>query len=105
MEKNMQDAAQWLGPEVGYNGETIAQNLTALLVSRFAYPPVVMSGVVVPNSEFMRTLGSVVTVWSKEFCKFKRRGIALSETMKFMVLSKKPDRTKNRMVFSLLELT
>jgi hypothetical protein len=105
MEKNLKEASQWLGPEAGYNGETIAQALSARYVARHAFPPVVMTGVVVPQSEFVRTLGSVVRVWSPEFAKFRRRGIALSESIKFMITSKKLDRAKNRMVFSLLELT
>lgn len=105
MEKNLKEASAWLGPEAGYNGETLAQALAARYVARHAWPPVVMSGVVVPQSEFMRTLGSVVRIWSPEFAKFRRRGIALSESLKFMIISKKLDRTKNRMVFSLLELT
>jgi hypothetical protein len=101
----MKEASKWLGPESGYNGETIAQILTQRYTDRFAYPPVVMSGVTVPNSEFTRTLGSTVQIWSKEFVKFRRRGIATSETKTCMVMSKKYDRTKNRMVFDLLELT
>jgi hypothetical protein len=105
MEKNLKEASQWLGPENGYNGEAIAQALAARYVARFAWPPVVMTGVVVPNSQFMLTKGAVVQVWDPEFAKFKRRGIALSEILKFMVISKKPDRGRNRMVFSLLELT
>jgi len=105
MEKNLKEASAWLGPESGYNGETIAQALAQRYVNRFAYPPVVMTGVVVPNSEFMRNKGAVVQVWDPEFAKFKRRGIALSEILKFMIISKKPDRGRNRMVFSLLELT
>jgi hypothetical protein len=105
MEKNLKEASTWLGPESGYNGETIAQALAQRYVNRFAYPPVVMTGVVVPNSQFLLTKGAVVQVWDPEFAKFKRRGIALSEILKFMVISKKPDRGRNRMVFSLLELT
>lgn len=105
MEKNMVEVSKWLGPQAGYNGETIAQTITARLTARYAYPPVVMKGVVVPNSEFMRTKGSAVQIWSREFCRFRRRGIALSETMKFMVLSKKIDRARNRMIFDLVELT
>ena len=105
MEKNMKEASKWLGPEAGYNGETIAANLTQRFVERFAYPPVIMSGVVVPQSQFLLTQGSVVQIWSKEFAKFRRRGIALSETLTFMVMSKKLDRAKNRVVFKLMELT
>lgn len=105
MEKNMLEASKWLGPEANYNGETIAQNLTTRYVARFAYPPVVVRGVTVSMSEFVRTLGSVISYTSPEFAKFKRRGIAPSETKTFMLLSKKWDRGKNRMVFDLLELT
>jgi hypothetical protein len=104
MEKNLKEASQWLGPQAGYNGETIAQALSARYVARHAYPPVVMTGVAVPQSEFLRTLGSVVRVWSPEFAKLGRRGIAPSESKTCMVISKKLDRGKNRMVFNLLEL-
>lgn len=102
--KNMLDASKWLGPQSGYNGESIASALVQRYVDRYGYPPVVMKSVVVSNSEFMRTLGSVVQVWSREFCMFKRRGIALSESMKFMIIGKRYDNSKNRMVFDLMEI-
>lgn len=105
MDKSMAEASKWLGPENGYNGETIAQALAARYANRFAYPPVILRGVVVPLSMFLLTKGAVVQIWSKEFCKFKRRGIALSETLKFMIISKKLDRNKNKMIFDLMELT
>jgi len=105
MEKNMIEVSKWLGPENGYNGETLSQLITARLVARYAYPPARILGVVVPVSEFMRTLGSVVQVYSVEFCKFRRRGIALSESLKFMIISKKYDQAANRMRFDLMELT
>ena len=105
MEKNLQGPSQWLGPENGYNGETIAQWLAGKMVARFAYPPVVITGALLPLSEFMRTQGSVVTIWSKRFTKFRRRGIALSESKKFMVLSKKLDNSRTKCIFNLVELT
>ena len=105
MEKNLKDASLMLGPEAGYNGETIAKALIARYVPRFAYPPVICRGVVVPQTQFMRTKGAVIQLWDPEFAKFKRRGIALSEIIKFMILSKKLDRSKKLMVFDLLELT
>ncbi len=105
LEKPMRAASRWLGPEDRYNGETLARALTRILTSRFAYPPVVMMGVVVPQSEFMRTIGSVVQVWDPEFAKFERKGIALSETLKFMILKKNLLRDRNRVSCDLLELT
>lgn len=105
VEKGFVDASKWLGPQAGYNGETIAQALAARYVARYAYPPVVMTGVVAPTSEFIRTLGAVITFTSPAFAKLGRRGIAESEIKKFMILSKKIDRGRNRIVFSLIELT
>jgi len=105
MEKNLREPSKWLGPESGYNGETIAQWLAKKLANRFAYPPVVITGAVLPLNQFMRTQGSIVTIWSKRFTKFKRRGIALSETKKFMVLSKKLNDARTQCIFNLVELT
>ncbi len=105
MEKNMKDVSKWIGPESNYNGKSIASALTELLAGRFAYPPARIIGAVLPVSQFMRTLGSVVTIYSKEYARYGRRGIAESEAVKFMVIKKSYDRGKNRMVFDLLELT
>jgi hypothetical protein len=53
----------------------------------------------------MRTMGSIVRIWSREFVKYGRKGIASTETKKFMVINKKYDDRKNRMIFDLMELT
>ena len=105
MEKNLREPSKWLGPEDGYNGETLAKWIAKKLVTRFAYPPVVITGAVLPLGQFMRTQGSVVTIWSKRFAAFRRNGIALSETKKFMILSKKLNSDRSRCVFNLVELT
>lgn len=105
MEANMLEVGKWLGPENGYNGETLAAAIAARMTGRYAYPPVRIQGAVLPVSQYMRGLGSVVRVWSKEFCKFKRRGIALSESIRFMVTKQVYDQGKNKMIFDLLELT
>lgn len=104
MEKNMREVSQWLGPEAKYNGETISRELAQLLANRFGYPPARIIGAVLPVSQFMRTLGSVVTVYSEEYARYKRRGIAESEAVKFMVIKKQYDRGRNKMVFDLVEL-
>jgi hypothetical protein len=99
------EASKWLGPESGYNGATIAQKLSARLRARYEYPPMRLKGVVVPVSQFLRSLGDVVRVYSNEVCKLGRRGIAQSESVKFLITSKKYDQAKNRMIFDLMELT
>lgn len=105
MEKNLVDASKWLDNAPGYNGDAIAEALSLRYSARFAYPPLRLMSVVVPMSQFMRTLGSVVTVTSEEVAKFRRRRIAESETVKFMVTKKTYAREKDRMVFDLMELT
>lgn len=105
MEKNMKEVSKWLGPENGYSGRSQAAAIAARAVARYAYPPVRMTGVIAPISEFMRTVGSVIQFHSKEFVKLGRVGIAPSETKKFMITKKKYNRGKNRMEFDLLELT
>lgn len=104
MEKNLVEASKWLDDAPGYNGDAIAEALSLRYSARFAYPPLRLTGVVVPLSQFMRTLGSIVTVTSDEVAKFQRRRIAESETVKFMVTKKVYNREKNRMVFDLMEL-
>lgn len=104
MEKNMKDVAKWLGPEAGYNGATIAQALGRLLIGRHKNPPARIIGCSMPTSEFERGQGSVIQIHSKEFCKYRRRGIALSETLKFMVTLPRYDQGRNRMSFDLVEL-
>jgi len=105
MEANMIEVSKWLGPEAGYQGETLAQAIAARMTARHSYPPVRIEGAVLPVSQYIRGLGSVVRIWSKEFAKFKRRGIALSETLRFMITKQIYDQGKNRVLFDLLEIT
>jgi hypothetical protein len=105
MEANMTEVSKWLGSENGYNGETLAQNIAARLNIRFSYPPVRMTGVVVPISQLKRGLGSVIRVWSKELAKYGRRGIAPSESKRFMITKQDYDQAANRVRVDLLELT
>jgi len=105
MEKNLIEPSKWLGLEANYNGESIAQSLAARFTARNAYPPVLLKGVKVPVTQYVRACGDVVQLWSKEFVRFKRNGIALSETLRFMITSKQYNRGENRMLFDLMELT
>ena len=105
MEKNTMEASKWLGPQSSYGGESLAQNLSARFVNRFSYPPMRLCGASVRISEFRRTIGSIVRINSREIAKFRRRGIANSETVSFMITSKKYDQGNNRMKFDLMELT
>lgn len=105
MEKNLKGPSKYLGSESHYNGAAIAQALVKRYVDRFAYPPVIITGAVLPRSQYIRRQGDVVRVWSRRFTKFKRRGIALSETLRFMILNGKLNDGRGRMVFDLLELT
>jgi hypothetical protein len=104
-ETNMLDVAKMLGPELGYNGQTISMALTKLIVDRFKYPPVRIKGAVLPISQFTMGAGDIVSFSSPEFAKWKRRGIALSETLPFMITRSQHDKGRNRMVFDLMELT
>lgn len=105
MEANMKEVSKWLGPETTYNGESLAQAIAARMTGRFGYPPARLVGVEVPLSQFERGVGAVVQVYSDEFYKFRRRKIALSETVRFMVIKQQYDQNKNIVLADLLELT
>lgn len=104
MEKNMIEASKYLGPESGYGGETLAWYIAQKLGKRFAYPPAVIKGCVVPTSQLERGTGAVVRIISNEFVAKGQRGILPAETRKFMLLGPKYNQAKNRMVTDLVQL-
>jgi hypothetical protein len=101
----MKDVSKLLGPEAGYNGETISRAVAKRIVDRFKFPPVVIKGAVVPISQFPLGSGSVIQYHSREFVKYGRRGIQPSEVKKFMITLPRHDQKTNKMVFDLVELT
>ncbi len=105
MEKNMIPVSKILGPENGYNGETLAQAIAKRQVNRYASPPLRILGAVLPISQFERGQGAIVRIVSKEVCKRHRRNISLSETVRFMITKQDYNQDRNRMIFNLIEIT